>query len=71
MSVDNLFKFQGENIACCIAIGYGETQGISHKVKTVERVSKAANIVPLWFRKGTEAVLLAPTAVNKPAECLF
>ena len=26
----------GEKIACYIAIGYGETQGVGHKVKTVE-----------------------------------
>ena len=26
----------GEKIACYIAIGYGETQGVCHKIKTVE-----------------------------------
>lgn len=56
---------EGEKIACYIAVGYGETQGVSHKVKTVEQVSKAADIAPLWFRKGVEAALLAPTAVNQ------
>lgn len=56
---------EGEKIACYIAVGYGETQGVSHKVKTVEQVSQAADIAPLWFRKGVEAALLAPTAVNQ------
>ena len=27
---------EDEKIACYIAIGYGETQGVSHKIKTVE-----------------------------------
>ena len=56
---------EGEKIACYIAIGYGETQGVSHKIKTVEQVSNASDITPLWFKKGVEAALLAPTAVNQ------
>ena len=67
---------EGEKIACYIAIGYGETQGVGHKIKTVEQVSRSAvrtlgssenasDAAPLWFRKGVEAALLAPTAVNQ------
>ena len=56
---------EGEKIACYIAIGYGETQGVSHKIKTVEQVSNASDITPSWFKKGVEAALLAPTAVNQ------
>ena len=56
---------EGEKIACYIAIGYGETQGVSHKIKTVGQVSKAGDLTPPWFRKGVEAALLAPTAVNQ------
>ena len=56
---------ESEKIACYIAIGYGETQGVGHKVKTVGQVSNASDITPLWFRKGVEAALLAPTAVNQ------
>ena len=56
---------EGEKIACYIAIGYGETQGVSHKIKTVNQVSNASDITPLWFKKGVEAALLAPTAVNQ------
>ena len=55
----------GEKIACYIAIGYGETQGVSHKIKTIEQVSNVNDITPSWFRKGVEAALLAPTAVNQ------
>ena len=56
---------EGEKIACYIAIGYGETQGVGHKIRTVEQVSNASDITPSWFKKGVEAALLAPTAVNQ------
>lgn len=56
---------EDEKIACYIAIGYGETQGVSHKIKTVEQLSNASDITPSWFKKGVEAALLAPTAVNQ------
>ena len=56
---------EGEKIACYIAIGYGETQGGSHKIKNIEQVSNASDITPAWFKKGVEAALLAPTAVNQ------
>ena len=55
----------GEKIACYIAIGYGETQGVGHKIKTVEQVSNTSDTTPSWFKKGVEAALLAPTAVNQ------
>ncbi len=56
---------EDEKIACYIALGYGETQGVSHKTKTVEQVSNASDTTPSWFKKGVEAALLAPTAVNQ------
>nr|WP_238987989.1 nitroreductase family protein [Prevotella koreensis] len=56
---------EGEKIACYIAIGYGETQGVGHKIKTTEQVSNASDIIPSWFKNGVEAALLAPTAVNQ------
>ena len=56
---------EGEKIACYIALGYGQTQGVGHKIKTVEQVSNASDITPSWFKKGVEAALLAPTAVNQ------
>ena len=56
---------EGEKIACYIAIGYGETQGVGHKIKTVKQVSNVSDITPSWFKKGIEAALLAPTAVNQ------
>ena len=56
---------ENEVIKAYIALGYGETQGTTHKIKTVEQVSNASEFTPLWFRKGVEAALLAPTAVNQ------
>lgn len=56
---------EGEKIACYIAIGYGETQGVSHKIKTIQQVSNISDNTPAWFKKGVEAALLAPTAVNQ------
>ena len=54
-----------ERLACMIALGYGETQGVSHKIKSIEEVSNASDITPSWFKSGVEAALLAPTAVNQ------
>ena len=54
-----------EKLVCMIALGYGETQGVPHKIKTVEQVSNASDITPSWFKKGVEAALLAPTEVNQ------
>ena len=69
-----------EKLVCMIALGYGETQGVPHKIKSVEDVSrsavrtlgdrlfpavKASDITPSWFKKGVKAALLAPTAVNQ------
>ena len=67
---------ESEVIKAYIAIGYGETQGSSHKIKTIEQVNRtavrtlgssknASDITPLWYTKGIEAALLAPTAVNQ------
>ncbi len=54
-----------EKLVCMIALGYGEIQGVPHKIKSVEDASNASDITPSWFKKGVEAALLAPTAVNQ------
>ena len=46
----------GESLCMVISLGYGETQGVGHKIKTVEQVSSSKNvsdITPSWF-KGTK-----------------
>ena len=54
-----------EKLVCIIALGYGETQGVGHKIKSIEEVSNACDITPSWFKRGVEVALLAPTAVNQ------
>ncbi len=56
---------EGEKIGCYIALGYGQTQGSGHKVKDFKEVSNASDLTPKWFKKGVDAALLAPTAVNQ------
>lgn len=48
-----------------IALGYGKTQGVARKSKDASAVSNAAPDSPEWFKKGVEAALLAPTAINQ------
>lgn len=70
--VNEAYKIEkGEKLTCMIALGYGESQGISHKIKTMEQVSNATSNSPSWFRKGVEAALLAPTAINQQKFSFF
>ena len=55
----------GEKLCIVIAVGYGKTQGVPHKSKSMQEVVKADEPYPDWFKSGVEAVLLAPTAVNQ------
>ena len=48
-----------------ISLGYGRTQGVAHKGKTASGVSNLTPDSPDWFRRGVEAALLAPTAINQ------
>ena len=50
-----------------IAVGFGRTQGRPHKSKTAGEVSAYRGTAPGWFQDGVEALLLAPTALNKQA----
>lgn len=54
-----------EKIVCAIALGYGETQGVKRKSKSIDVVSNANGSSPKWFIHGVEAALLAPTAINQ------
>ena len=54
----------GEKMHGVIALGYGANQGVQHPQKPVEGFYKAASEVPEWFKRGMEAALLAPTAMN-------
>ena len=55
----------GEKLVISIAIGYGADSGKPHKAKDMEQVIDAKGDRPLWFNKGVEMALLAPTAINQ------
>ncbi len=46
-----------EKIACYIALGYGQTQGVPHKSKDIRELSNASDLTPEWFRAGVEVPL--------------
>ena len=54
-----------EKLTVVIALGHGETQGATHKVKSAAEVSNLNSGSPAWFKAGVEAALLAPTAMNQ------
>lgn len=54
-----------EKLVCVIALGYGENQGKAHKNKPMESLYDAQEPIPLWFLRGVQAAMLAPTAVNQ------
>jgi hypothetical protein len=56
----------GEKLACIISIGYGKNKGAEHRSKPVSKLCKVSeSSMPEWFKKGVEAALLAPTAMNQ------
>ena len=55
----------GEEFVIGIAVGYGADQGKARKSKSFEDVTKLSGEAPEWFRRGGEAALLAPTAMNQ------
>lgn len=59
----------GEKLVCVISLGYGTTQGHSHRIKGIDKVTKVNGEMPDWFRSGAQAALLAPTAVNQQQFC--
>ena len=54
-----------EKLTVVIALGYGENQGVEHKSKPAEKISNISENTPEWFKKGVDAALLAPTAMNQ------
>lgn len=55
----------GEKLCIVISIGYGKTQGVTHKSKTMVDLCKVNGNAPDWFKKGMKAAMLAPTAMNQ------
>ncbi|MDO4650164.1 MAG: nitroreductase family protein [Eubacteriales bacterium] len=63
----NAVKTGQEKIIGIVVVGYGENQGKPHKSKTAAEISRYDGEAPDWFKAGVEAVLLAPTAINRQA----
>ena len=55
----------GDSLCMVIALGFGETQGNSRRSKTIDEVVISRGEMPDWFRRGVEAALKAPTAMNQ------
>lgn len=55
----------GEKLTVVIAVGHGASGGAPRKSKTPEEVSNLTADSPAWFRRGVEAALTAPTAMNQ------
>ena len=62
---DAYIKGNDEKLCCVSARGYSDDAGRNLKRKTVEQVTNASDVTPAWCKKGVEAALLAPTAVNQ------
>lgn len=58
---------EGEALLGLIVVGYGADQGKPHRSKRPEDIAAYDGEWPVWFTAGVEAVLLAPTALNKQA----
>ncbi len=60
-------KCLGKSCHCVIALGYGEEQGVQHKLRPSDKFIDAdAHLhLPDWFLEGVNAAILAPTAMNQ------
>lgn len=54
-----------EKLAAVIALGHGVTAGAPRKSAAPETVAPGYGKAPDWFRRGVDAALLAPTALNQ------
>lgn len=55
---------KGQKLLIIISLGYGRTQGVSHKSKSIAQLGSYDKETD-WFKTGMEAVCLAPTAMNQ------
>lgn len=56
---------KGEKLVCVISLGYFDKDGVPHKTKSIEELSRSNGNMPDWFRSGMKAAQLAPTAMNQ------
>ena len=55
----------GEKLVCVLALGYGESHGLSHKSRMISDLCSVQGDMPEWFKNGMLCAMLAPTAVNQ------
>lgn len=55
----------GERLYMVIALGYGNTQGVPHRSKPLNKLADLPADAPQWYRDGVRAAALAPTAINQ------
>ena len=56
---------EGEKLCLILSVGIPDEDGHIHRSRTFEEVTQTEGDIPEWFRKGVEAALLAPTAINQ------
>jgi hypothetical protein len=59
----------GEKLLLVIAVGFGETSGVSHKNKPIEKLCSVNGTMPDWFKQGMEAAQFASTAMYQQKFC--
>ena len=56
----------GEKIVCVIAIGYGGNEVTKDRSNALAKVGDVAEAdMPVWFKNGVKAAMMAPTAMNQ------
>lgn len=55
----------GQKLTALVALGYGTAPGVPHRSKAPQEVAPGYDEAPGWFRRGVDAALLAPTALNQ------
>ena len=55
----------GQKLTALVALGYGTAPGVPHRAKAPQAVAPGYDEAPGWFRRGVDAALLAPTALNQ------
>ena len=59
-------KEAGDKVVCVISIGYGENDGVKRRSKPMSRLTDVAEEeMPVWFKNGMKAAMMAPTAINQ------
>lgn len=56
---------RGAKVRAVIALGYPAVPGCQHPMKDPRKVAPDYDAAPDWYRRGVDAVLLAPSALNK------